>query len=74
MPQISVARFLHALTVGFNPDPHPRPQWAENEFPQLPRHFRKCLGNWGNVFFRIPITSLALGQGVRGWNPLLGKN
>jgi len=45
MRQISEARFLHALTGGSTPDPHPRPQRAENEFPQLPRHFRKCLGN-----------------------------
>jgi len=54
MPQISVARILHALTGGSTPDPHPHPQWAENEFPQLPRHFRKCLGNWGNFFLEYP--------------------
>jgi len=54
MPQISVARFLHALTGGSNRDPHQHPQWDENEFPQLPRNFRKCLGNWGNVFLEYP--------------------
>jgi len=45
MPKISVTRILHALSEGSTPDPHPYPQWAKNEFPQLPRHFRKCLSN-----------------------------
>jgi len=38
MPQIFVARFLHALMGGSTPDlsPQTHPQWAKNKFPQMP--------------------------------------
>jgi len=44
------------------------------------RHFWKSLGISRNAYaiemmlFRIPITLLGLGLGIRGWNPLLVKN